>query len=272
MQSYSIGDIVARKSYGGDIAFKIIDIKDKDRAKPKYVLKGLIYRIQADSESEDLLIQDPRRVQSEMQRYFTGVRRQTLMRGFNPNLNFFNRLRSKAGRILHIDADDGFLNKCLTYYRDAKLSPIGLQSAEDRQPAMVGNALERYKPDLLVLTGHDGLKKEKGNLSSIDNYANSRYYIEAVKEARRYERSPDKLCIFAGACQSYYEGIMGAGANFASSPGRILINAYDPAIVSEKVALTESSRYVTPREIAKLTISGKDGIWGVDTRGHLIFM
>ena len=27
-----------------------------------------------------------------------------------------------------------------------------------------------------------------------------------------------ELAIFAGACQSYYEAIMAAGANFASSP------------------------------------------------------
>ena len=97
-------------------------------------------------------------------------------------------------------------------------------------------------------------------------------YDVLEKEARKYEPDYDKLCIFAGACQSYYEGIMGAGANFASSPGRILINAYDPAIVSEKVALTESTRYVTPGEIAGLTVSGKDGIWGVDTKGHLNLM
>jgi len=63
------------------------------------------------------------------------------------------------------------------------------------------------------------------------------------------------MCIFAGACQSYFEAIMQAGANFASSPGRININALDPAIVSEKVALTNKDNYVTPEEVSKLTIS-----------------
>ena len=48
-----IGNIVIRKSYDGDIKFKIIDIKDED-GKQVYVLKGLSIRIIADSIEEDL--------------------------------------------------------------------------------------------------------------------------------------------------------------------------------------------------------------------------
>ncbi|MCX7708894.1 MAG: sporulation peptidase YabG [Clostridia bacterium] len=268
MHSYKIGDFVARKSYGGDIAFKIIDVLDKDRAKPRYVLKGLIYRIQADSEEDDLQVQDPRKIYMDVRRYYSGVHNRSQIRGVN-FMSLLTRLRSRPGRILHIDADESFLNKCLNHYREAKLNPFGMVSDESRQPGVVRGALERYRPDILVLTGHDGLKKESGNLNSIDNYTNSRYFIQAVKEARNYQPDLDKLCIFAGACQSYFEGIMGAGANFASSPGRVLINALDPAFVSEKVALTETTKYVTPREVAAITISGSDGIGGINTRGHL---
>ncbi len=41
--------------------------------------------------------------------------------------------------------------------------------------------------------------------------------------------------IFAGACQSYFEAIISAGANFASSPARILIDFLDPIMVAEKL-------------------------------------
>lgn len=270
MHGYKIGDFVARKSYGGDITFKITDIKDNTRGSTKYVLKGLVYRIQADSDSDDLMLQDSRKINMEIQRYFLGVRRQSSMRGYNIRRNFLFGIRSRPGKILHIDADEGFLSKCINHYRDANLRPVGMQADEERQPSIVKSFLEKYNPNILVLTGHDGLKKESGNLNSIDNYANSRYYIKAVEEARKYQPDFDKLCIFAGACQSYYEGIMEAGANFASSPGRILINAYDPAIVCEKVALTKNTQYVTPQEVSKLTISGRDGIWGINTRGKLL--
>jgi spore coat assembly protein len=107
-------------------------------------------------------------------------------------------------------------------------------------------------------------------MNSLDSYRNSRYYIQCVREARKYEPSYDKLCIFSGACQSYFEGIMDAGANFASSPGRVLIHALDPAKVGDRIALTDSRVYVSPEQIARLTQSGSKGIGGVKTKGHYI--
>ena len=61
--------------------------------------------------------------------------------------------------------------------------------------------------------------KNDARYNDILNYRNSRHFIQTVKEARKYDESHGKnLVIFAGACQSYYEAIMAAGANFASSP------------------------------------------------------
>ena len=51
-----IGDIVARKSYGCDVCFKVVDIDDKD-AKKIATLKGIIYRLEADAPASDLEIQ-----------------------------------------------------------------------------------------------------------------------------------------------------------------------------------------------------------------------
>ncbi len=41
------------------------------------------------------------------------------------------------------------------------------------------------------------------------------------------------------------------GANFASSPGRVLIDFMDPLIVAEKIATTDKNRIVTARDISK---------------------
>lgn len=70
-----------------------------------------------------------------------------------------------------------------------------------------------------------------------------------------------------GACQSFYEGIMYAGADFASSPGRILIDFIDPLIVAEKIALTEEYKFVSAKEISKEIPEGDKGVSGVGARG-----
>ena len=61
------------------------------------------------------------------------------------------------------------------------------------------------------------IKKGTG-FNDIYNYRNSRHFINTVNEARKWNSKGKDLAIFAGACQSYYEAIMAAGANFASSP------------------------------------------------------
>ena len=104
----------------------------------------------------------------------------------------------------------------------------------------------------------------------IYNYKNSRYFIETVREARRYERNNNaNIAIFAGACQSYFEAIMAAGANFASSPARILIDFIDPLIVAERIATTEKYKYITIDDIANELRDGKKGISGIGSNGKL---
>jgi spore coat assemly protein len=56
MGNLNIGDIVARKSYGCDVLFKIVDIQEEGGERI-ITLKGISYRIQADAPEFDLLIQ-----------------------------------------------------------------------------------------------------------------------------------------------------------------------------------------------------------------------
>lgn len=48
------------------------------------------------------------------------------------------------------------------------------------------------------------------------------------------------------------------GANFASSPARVLIDFMDPLVVAEKIATTDRNRIITTRDItAELHDEGK---------------
>ena len=105
----------------------------------------------------------------------------------------------------------------------------------------------------------------------IYNYRNSKHFIETVKEARRYDSENKKnTVIFAGACQSYFEAIISAGANFASSPARILIDFLDPIMIAEKVAITETYKYITMDDIASEIRDGKKGVDGIGSNGKMI--
>lgn len=75
------------------------------------------------------------------------------------------------------------------------------------------------------------------------------------------------LLFLLGACQSYYEAIMFAGADFASSPGRILIDFIDPIIIAQKIATTERNKFISVYEISKIIKEGERGVGGVGSTG-----
>jgi len=268
LTKFKVGDIVIRKSYGGDILFRVVNIRTCCDGSECYVLRGLSSRIEADSYADDLEMQDAKAAYSRAVKELelTKITIESTTPVFR---NFLRRLKKKPGKILHIDSAQDFMNQCLDYYKQSSIRCFGKWVSESKQPSMIKQYLNTYEPDILVVTGHDGLKKGAKNIHSLESYANSAYYIEAVKIARSYQPNPDKLCIFAGACQSYYEAIMQAGANFASSPNRVLINSLDPAIVAQKISMTDSSIVLTPKSVISLTITGNSGIGGKETRGQL---
>ena len=108
--------------------------------------------------------------------------------------------------------------------------------------------------------------KNGTDYNNIYNYRNSRHFINAVKEAKKYNESGE-LVIFAGACQSFFEAIMQSGANFASSPARVLIDFIDPLIVAEKIATTDKFKFIRIEDIEKDLRDGKRGIGGVGANG-----
>lgn len=176
-----------------------------------------------------------------------------------------------TGKILHLDGDRKYSEKSYNYYKKIGLNAVVKSIPEYRQPKVVYRLLETYDPDILVVTGHDGMIKKGKRFNDIYNYRNSKYFIETVKEARRYDKDKGKhLVIFAGACQSYFEAIISAGANFASSPARILIDFLDPLVVAEKIATTEIYKYITIDDIAYKLRDGKKGISGIGANGKMI--
>ena len=272
MEKIRKGDIVGRKSYGKDIIFSVKNIIDTPKGK-LIILRGIIDRIEADSYIEDLEKMDKNYVKEKLE-YFNKRAEKRFEELKKHKLDIKNkRIIDKilTGKILHLDGDKKYSEKSFRYYKKLGLNVIVKNIPEYKQPKVVYQLLKIYRPDILVITGHDGMIKKGKGYYDLYNYRNSRYFIETVKEARRYDKENEKnLVIFAGACQSYFEAIMSAGANFASSPARILIDFLDPLIVAETIALTERYKYVTIDDIASELRDGKNGVSGVGANGKMI--
>ena len=275
MEKIRKGTIVSRNSYNNDILFIVTKIIKLSNGKKIVLLKGLTERIEADSYIEDLSLVKKEMIENNLRSFDTKLEERISINKF---INSKEKLLIKkdhrntqkviTGKILHLDGDRKYSQKSLRYYKEMGLNAIVKNIPESKQPKVVYNLLKYYNPDILVITGHDGMIKKESGYNDIYNYRNSRYFIRTVKEARRYDKETNKnLVIFAGACQSYFEALITAGANFASSPARILIDFLDPLIVAEKVAITDNYKYITIKDIENELRDGKKGIDGVGANG-----
>lgn len=244
----NIGDYVTRKSHNSDMIFEVVSIKDN-----VCIIKGVDFRLIADSPVEDLIPFD------------RSQKREVFCPSINDNLD-----RSEyfylPGKILHIDSDKSYLERCLEFYKNNKVPAFGKCIKESEMAKYVGELLNKYNPDILVLTGHDAYYKKRVKESN-KLYKNSENFCTAVRKAR--EKRKDKLIIFAGACQSNFEELIKSGATFASSPGRINIHALDPAIIATSLSLYDRNKEVNLLELLSKTKYGKEGIGGLKSNGTM---
>jgi len=246
------GDIVSRKSHNNDILFHVEDVNyEKNIVK----LKGVVVRIEADSSIDDLVMADETRIndaESVVERII--------------NLNIKSK-SNKYGKILHLDGDKSYSKKTEQYYKNRGLNYIVKHITESRQPLEVEKLIKIVRPDILVITGHDGMIKKGRNYTDINNYRNSKHFVNCVRAARRINPDKNQLIIFAGACQSFYEALIYAGANFASSPGRILIDFLDPLIVAEEISTTDKNKLVFMSDLEGKIRNGRRAVGGIGAKG-----
>jgi spore coat assembly protein len=272
-----IGDVVARESYNKDIIFKIVSFGVDEAGDKIAILKGVAFRIIADAKLDDLVsvtapdlreILIDKEVETRLTRSVKKARdRERKMTRALPKLQSNSNTYGIPGKVLQIDGDKEYLNICLDVYAELGIPAAGVAISESNQYKEVRGLLEKYNPDILVVTGHDSMTLKRGNIENINNYRNSLNFIKAVKEARKWQPNLDSLVIFAGACQSNYEKIIGAGANYASSPGRIMIHALDPVFIVEKIACSRIDVVVPIEEVIDQTVTGIKGVGGSETRG-----
>lgn len=276
-----LGDIVGRKSYHCDILFRVIHFQTTEGRKIA-IIYGEDVRLVADAPYEDLVIID-RKKQIQIAEQFRSLEEQSYMlfrqevdlikerqeyeitNGYSQDHKYFQI----PGKVLHLDGDESYLEKCVGLYERIGVPVFGVHCNEKEMPHQIGKLLQHYRPDILVITGHDAYSKSKGKMSDINAYRHSRHFMQTVLEARKRTPHLDQLVIFAGACQSHFESLIQAGANFASSPSRVNIHALDPVYIVAKISFTPFMERINVWDVLRNTLSGEKGLGGIETRGVL---
>lgn len=283
MDLTNLGDLVVRKSYGGDVTFRIERIE-----RNVAIIKGIDFRLLADAPLTDLVKVDPdspseraRRANIQAtkslewlhrERVEQAQRNQTVLNQEwlpQDNVETEPSYFEVPGKVLHLDGDERYLQKSLELYEKLRVPAEGYFVNESAMAGALQRLLPSVRPDIVVVTGHDGVLKNRpnSNLYNLSSYKNSRHFVDAIGAARQYERNFDTLTIVAGACQSHFEALLQAGANFASSPGRVLIHALDPVYIAAKASFTSIRDTIHITDVLNNTISGTQGVGGIETRG-----
>lgn len=243
----------------------------------KFVIKGevpcIVYTVLSENDTEVLL-------KGYTHRIIKRVNKSLLEEATNENIKKEEMLLTKyetvnqnirktkvlTGTILHIDGDKEYLKSCMSFYKKVNVFAWGIYIKEKEVKQKILKILEELSPDIVVITGHDAYNGQ--GIKDLNNYENSKVYIDIVRTIRS-KHSKENLVVIVGACASHYEALIASGANFASSPGRINIHTYDPAVVAIKVATTSCNKTIDFDSVAKHMIDGKKAIGGIETKGKM---
>ncbi|MGM8365529.1 sporulation peptidase YabG [Virgibacillus sp. W0181] len=271
------GNYVTRISYGHDLLFRVANLK-----REQAVLHGVDIRLSADAPLDDLVQVEDRELNKREQK----VKKQEDV-SYRLFIQDYRMLKEKREyestdgythedsrfqlpvKVLHLDGDQNYLRKCMELYEKIGLQVYGVHLHEKDMAQEISALLKNTRPDIVVFTGHDAYSKRKGMKSELRAYRNSKYFVDTVREARQVTPQLDDLIIFAGGCQSHFESLIRAGANFASSPSRVNIHALDPVYIVGRIAYTSFMEKVNVRAALRNTFTGDRGMGGIETKGLL---
>lgn len=158
MNNIKKGDIVGRKSYNKDIYFKVKNIINTAEGKIA-ILTGIIERVEADSNIDDLEIIEKEelekslsRLERKLQNRFDNIKIDNKYKIGLITKDSRTKERIITGKILHLDGDKKYSEKSYYYYKKLGLNAIVKNVPEYRQPKIVYRLLQIYSPDILVIT------------------------------------------------------------------------------------------------------------------------
>ena len=153
------GSTVIKKSDNRKIVF-IVDKIISERKQKLAILKGLYIRIIEKIPLTELRVVDRKYVNE----YIEETNKNLEKRMYSRKNSYAN---IKTGKILHLDGDRRYMEKSYKYYKKLGLNAIVKFFPEEKQEYIIKDVITRYKPDILVITGHDGMIKKGRNYNDI---------------------------------------------------------------------------------------------------------
>ena len=114
---FKLNDYVSRISYNHDIIFKITSIKDDE-----VIIEGIEHRLIATASISDLVLVDKEEVVIQEKKALNRIKNITKL---------YRHKMHMTGKILHIDSDEKYLNKCLKLYEQLSLPAYGVYMREE---------------------------------------------------------------------------------------------------------------------------------------------
>jgi spore coat assembly protein len=250
---FNIGDLVIINNDSNQFIYKIKEIRDK------VCLVGNSYRVIKYADINDIRhasIEEIDKEKNDIQKVYDKI--------IQNNSN--RHKRAIFGRVLHIDGDKEYLDSCLSLYKELGIFSEGIYLSEKEVYKEIEKIMLLITPDIVVITGHDAFVGS--DKTKVNNYENSGYFVKTIRAIRKHF-GIDEVIIIAGACESHFEALIAAGANFASSPKRINTHTYDPAVVAIKAATTSINKTIDFENILKYIENGKDALGGIETKGKM---
>lgn len=149
MKKIKKGDIVARISYHKDVIFVVDLVIDNKIA----ILTGITTRLKADSPVEDLEVINKKEIDNIYRNIDEKIDKKVNAKETSKG-SFLKRSDKivYTGKILHLDGDRKYSEKSNLYYKKMGLKAIVKNIPESRQVNIANMLIDRYKPDILVVT------------------------------------------------------------------------------------------------------------------------
>ena len=160
-----------------------------------------------------------------------------------------------------------YFKKCCSLYKKLNLTVDAYCIKECHQPLFISELLSLHHPDILILTGHDSMTKEKRYSMTPSDYKNSRFLNRLRRHGRSIKIMMILLYLLEGVNRICPEALMNAGANFASAPKRSLINIYDPVYVASILSTSSISTVIDLNVLLESGLFTDTDIGGLETRG-----